>query len=364
MYEDQTYETILDRSLARVATDVDKREGSLVMNAIAPVSAEHANIYILLDGIIQNGYADTAIREYLVLRCKERGIIPYDATQAVLKGKFNMEVPIGSRFNLNELNYVVIAVIGAEEEKPKGEETAVTYYTYQLQCETAGTEGNKYFGELSSIEYIDKNLEGALIELLIPAEDEEDTEALRERYLNSFDSNPFGGNKQDYKEKTNALDGVGGTVVIPVWNGGGTVKLIIIDSNYNKASDTLVKRVQEEIDPDPQGTGVGIAPIGHTVTVTTVRELSVKVAVRLTLNEGYTWSQIKPKAEEELETYFLEMRKAWENGSLVVRVSQIENRLLNLDGVLDVSDTTLNGVSGNLPVETDQLPIFGGVSNG
>ena len=65
MYEDQTYETILDRSLARVATDVDKREGSLVMNAIAPVSAEHANIYILLDGIIQNGYADTAIREYL-----------------------------------------------------------------------------------------------------------------------------------------------------------------------------------------------------------------------------------------------------------------------------------------------------------
>ena len=111
MYEDQTYETILDRSLARVATDVDKREGSLVMNAIAPVSAEHANIYILLNGIIQNGYADTAIREYLVLRCKERGIIPYDATQAVLKGKFNMEVPIGSRFNLNELNYKAIAFI-------------------------------------------------------------------------------------------------------------------------------------------------------------------------------------------------------------------------------------------------------------
>ena len=86
MYEDQTYEKILDRSLARVATDVDKREGSLVMNAIAPVSAEHANIYILLDGIIQNGYADTAIREYLVLRCKEHGIIPYGDTGGI-KGK-------------------------------------------------------------------------------------------------------------------------------------------------------------------------------------------------------------------------------------------------------------------------------------
>lgn len=354
MYEDQTYEKILDRSLERVATDVDKREGSLVMNAIAPVSAEHANIYILLDGIIQNGYADTAIREYLVLRCKERGIIPHGATQAVLKGKFNMEIPLGSRFNLNELNYKAVAFI----------ENVDSFFYYQMECETEGTQGNKFFGALNSIEYIDKDLEGELVELLIPAEDEEDTEALRERYLNSFNSNPFGGNKQDYKEKTNALDGVGGTVVIPVWNGGGTVKLIIIDSNYNKASDTLVKRVQEEIDPDPQGTGLGIASIGHTVTVTTVRELSVKVVVRLTLNEGYTWSQIEPRAEEALEAYFLEMRKAWENGSLVVRVSQIENRLLNLEGVLDVADTTLNGVSGNLPVETDQLPILGGVSNG
>lgn len=354
MYEDQTYEKILDRSLERVATDVDKREGSLVMNAIAPVSAEHANIYILLDGIIQNGYADTAIREYLVLRCKERGIIPYDATKAVLKGKFNMEIPIGSRFNLNELNYKAVKFI----------ENVDGFFYYQMECETEGTQGNKFFGSLNSIEYIDKDLEGELIELLIPAEDEEDTEALRTRYLNSFNSNPFGGNKQDYKDKTNALDGVGGTIVIPVWNGGGTVKLIIIDSNYNKASDTLIKRVQEEIDPDPQGTGLGIAPIGHTVTVTTVRELSVTIKVRVTLNEGYTWSQIKPKAEEVLEAYFLEMRKAWENDNLVVRVSQIENRLLNLEGVLDVADTTLNGVAGNLAVETDQLPILGGVSNG
>lgn len=203
-----------------------------------------------------------------------------------------------------------------------------------------------------------------MVELLIPAEDEEDTEALRERYLNSFDSNPFGGNKQDYKEKTNALDGVGGTVVIPVWNGGGTVKLIIIDSNYNKASDTLVARVQEEIDPDPQGTGSGIAPIGHTVTVTTAEELVVNVNVRITLNEGYTWSQISEAATNALEAYFLEMRKVWENGGLVVRISQIENRLLNLDGVLDVADTTLNGVSSNLIVETEQLPVLGRVTNG
>lgn len=356
MYEDQTYEIILDRSLARVATDVDKREGSLVMNAIAPVSAEHANIYILLDSIIRNGYADTAdVREYLVLRCRERGINPYEATQAVLKGKFNMEIPLGSRFSHDELNYEAVAFIEASEDG---------FYYYQMECETAGEIGNKSFGELTSIEYIDKDLEGELVELLIPAEDEESIESLRERYLNSFESNPFGGNKQDYKDKTKALDGVGGCIVIPVWNGGGTVKLIIIDSEFNKATPTLVARVQEQIDPPPQGTGAGIAPIGHTVTVTTPDELTVNVKAKITLNEGYSWSQIKPQVEETLEAYFLEVRQSWENGNVVVRISQIENRILNLEAVLDVADTQLNGVSGNLPVEQEYLPILGGVENG
>lgn len=354
MYEDQTYENILDRSLARVSTDVDKREGSIVMNAVAPVSAEHANIYILLDGIIRDGYADTATRDYLIRRCKERGIIPYDATKAILNGKFNMEIPIGSRFNLDELNYKATALIRAEEG----------FFNYAMECETAGTEGNKYFGGLTSIEYIDKDLEGYLTELLIPAEDEESTEAIRARYLNSFDSNSFGGNQQDYKEKTNALNGVGGTKVIPVWNGGGTVKLIIVDSNYNVASSTLVKTVQEAIDPDPHGTGVGIAPIGHTVTVVSAVALTINIEVRVTLNEGYTWSQISSKAAEVIQAYFLEMRKAWENEDLVVRVSQIENRLLNIDGVLDVADTSINGVANNLILTSEQVPVLGGVTNG
>lgn len=356
MYEDQTYEIILDRSLARVATDVDKREGSLVMNSIAPVSAEHANIYILLDSIIRNGYADTAdVREYLVLRCRERGINPYEATQAVLKGKFNMEIPLGSRFSHDELNYEAVASIKASDDG---------FYYYQMECETAGEIGNKSFGELTAIEYIDKDLEGELVELLIPAEDEESIESLRERYLNSFESNPFGGNKQDYKDKTKALDGVGGCIVIPVWNGGGTVKLIIIDSEFNKATSVLVARVQEQIDPPPQGTGAGIAPIGHTVTVTTPDELTVNVKAKITLNEGYNWSQIKPQVEETLEAYFLEVRQNWENGNVVVRISQIENRILNLEAVLDVADTQLNGVSGNLPVEQEYIPILGGVENG
>lgn len=356
MYEGQTYEIILQRSLDRVVTDVDKREGSLIMNAIAPVSAEHANIYILLDGIISDGYADTASRDYLILRCHERGIVPYPATHAVLKGRFNMEIPIGSRYNLDELNYTATEFINSEVVEDSDEEHTVYYY--MMRCETAGTGGNKYFGELSSIEYIDKDLEGALVELLIPAEDDEGTEALRARYLASFDSNPFGGNKQDYKNKTNSLDGVGGTVVIPVWGGGGTVKLSIINTEFDVATPELVKYVQNEIDPEPHGTGSGIAPIGHTVTVVSAEKFTVDISCGVVLLESHLLATVRENIKQALEDYFLEMRKNWEKGSLIVRVSQIENRILGVDGVLDVVQTTINGKAENIALSVEQLPFL------
>ncbi len=355
MYENQTYERILNRALRLVSSDVDKREGSLIMNAIAPVSAEHTNIYYLLDNIISNGYADTALRKYLILRCKERGIYPYEATKAVLKGKFNMEIPIGSRFNLKELNYKAIASIESEDEG---------VYYYEMECEAIGTQGNKFFGELSPIEYIDNDLTGELVELLIPAEDEEDTEALRERYFNSFDSNPFGGNKQDYKEKTKSLDGVGGVVVVPVWDGGGTVKLIITNSDYNTASSTLIQTVQDAIDPAPQGTGAGIAPIGHTVKVVSAKEKTVDISFKLSFHEGYSWNTVKSSVEEAIEAYLLEMRKVWEDGGLSVSTSQIIARLLKVDGVSDVSTVKINNNSDNMDLSEEELPVLGGVTNG
>ena len=82
-----------------------------------------------------------------------------------------------------------------------------------------------------------------------------------------MDAQSFGGNVADYKERVNAMNGVGGVKVYPVWNGGGTVKLVIINSEFNVPSAELVGQVQTAVDPvQNSGRGVGIAPIGHVVT--------------------------------------------------------------------------------------------------
>lgn len=353
MYEGMTYEYILNDMLSRVPSSMDKREGSIIYDALAPAAAELAITYIALDNILKETFADTATREYLIRRAAERGITPTSATYAVLKGVFtpsDLTIPTGSRFSCGTLNYEVTESIADGE--------------YKLQCETAGEEGNTQFGQMIPIDYISGLETCYLAELLIPGEDEESTEGLRIRYFDSFETSAYGGNRKDYIEKTNAIDGVGSTKVTPVWNGGGTVLLTILDSTYNAASSTLIETVQQKMDPDPQGEGYGIAPIDHIVTVQTAEEVTVNVTTSMAFDEGYSFENLKTKITTAISDYLAEIRKEWADVTVsIVRVSQIETRLLAITGVLDVTGTALNGKEENLTLSKYEIPVMGEVTN-
>ena len=108
MYENVTYESILKRMLDRVSNKIDKREGSIIFDTHSPTAIELQILYMELDTILREGYGDTASREYLIRRCKERGITPYEATNAILKGEFTPTTidVIGQRFNIGSMNFL------------------------------------------------------------------------------------------------------------------------------------------------------------------------------------------------------------------------------------------------------------------
>ena len=89
MYEDQTYEAVLERAIDNARDDIDTTEGSIFFSALAPAAQEFEEVYGELNGILEQAYADTCDRDHLILRCKERGITPYPATSAILKGRFS-----------------------------------------------------------------------------------------------------------------------------------------------------------------------------------------------------------------------------------------------------------------------------------
>ena len=65
MYEQETFEVILNRMLDKVPDGVDKREGSIIYDALAPAAVEMAQMYIELDINANLKFADTASGEYL-----------------------------------------------------------------------------------------------------------------------------------------------------------------------------------------------------------------------------------------------------------------------------------------------------------
>lgn len=358
MYEDLTYESLLAGMLAYALAQaavreetLDSREGSMLWYGSAPAAVEGQNIYIMLDTILNETFADTATRPYLLRRARERGLVPKPASYAIGRAVTvppEVEIPIGARFSLNDLNFAI-----TEKESPG---------VYRARCETLGEAGNEGVGKLIPIEYI-KGLESAeLTEILIPGEEEQATESFRREYLDSFNVQAFGGNIADYKKKAKALQGVGGVKVYPVWNGGGTVKLVLLDSTFGKPTEELVAAVQTAIDPETNhGEGLGLAPIGHTVTVEGVSETAVSVETTLAYQDGWAWADVEPYAEAAADEYFHELAEGWEaqEGGLVVRVSAVEMRLLACPGVLDVGDTKLNGVPKNLILDENAIPVRG-----
>ena len=337
MFDNMTFDYLLQNMLDRVPDCFDKREGSIIYNALAPSAAELAEAYILLSLTYDEAYADTCSYNSLVKKCRERGITPLSATNAIAKAKFNIDVPIGSRFSLDDLNFVVVEKINDKE--------------FKLQCEETGP--ISVTGNLIPIEYI-QGLESAILtEILVNGEYEEDEDSLRKRYFNSLESEAFGGNIADYKEKVNKLQDVGGVKVDPVWKGGGTVRLVIINSKFETPSNDLIARVQEKIDPlEHQGKGVGIAPIDHVVTIEGVKNTEININTKITYESGWNFEELKGHIEECVDSYFTELNKTWEdNENLVIRISQIETRILSLEGVLDIENTSLNGVESNLKLD-------------
>lgn len=402
MYEAQTYESILARMLQKalsINSNLDTREGSLVWYGDAPAAVELQDLYIALDTVLNETFADTATRPYLILRAAERGLSPQPASPAILQMAITpttLFLPLNTRFSIGELNYYVSADRGSGN--------------YELTCETAGEAGNNYTGTVIPIEYVDGLETCKITSVLVPGEDEEDTELFRQRYLNSLNAQAFGGNQIDYIEKVNAIPGVGGVKVYRAWNGnlkpanmippkeaeawieglsgvpepvklwldtvyaaaknnmftvGGTVKLVVINSTFTVPSPTLVEQVQTAVDPlQNAGEGVGIAPIGHVVRVEGVQEETVDLGFALYYQRGWSWEDVSGYVTEAINGYFLELAQSWadQDEALVVRISQIESRLLGITGILDIANTTINEKAANHTLALDHIPVLGSLA--
>jgi uncharacterized phage protein gp47/JayE len=146
------------------------------------------------------------------------------------------------------------------------------------------------------------------------------------------------------------VSGVGDAKVFPLWNGPGTVKVILVDTDKKPASPELVSAVTEHIEAE--------RPIGATVTVLPATGVPVSVTATVVLDAGFVLNDIQATFEQKLVEHFAQLAFK----QTYVSHAQVGSILLSIPGVMDYSNLLLNGAANNVLMDDESVPVLQAVT--
>lgn len=335
--------TIHDRMLKNISDEFDKSEGSFFYDATKPAVIEFERKNKEIQEVINKLDVENLEGEELERFIYQRtGIKRKQATKATktvtITGQEGAKISKGDLVGADTVNFVSL------EDKTIDSAGKITVL---VECEEYGTIGNVPAG---AIKYFPVSIAGLVSvtnpESITNGYDAELDESLLERYYERIRTPATSGNKYHYLNWAKEVTGVGDAKVIPLWNGPGTVKVVIVDSNKNPATEDLITNVFQYIEEE--------RPIGATVTVVSAIAKNVEITAKVSLAEGYTIQQVLDKFKTDLDQY----RKDVAFKDSYVSYAAVGNILFTVDGVLDYTDLKLNGEMKNIALGAEEIPIF------
>ncbi len=346
------FQEYMDRILTAVSDEFDKRETSLIYQSIAMIIPELISLEFDINSAEYEAFPDTASMENLMKFARLRGIEPRPATQGIVLGEFNRELPEGTRLYCEGLYYRILNLKSQSGDPPT--------YVYRLECESTGM--IETIGDLIPVEDIARLEKAKIIDVEKDGTETEDVESLRQRYFDSLNFQRFGGNRADYVELVMRLPNIGAVKAYRRTN-TADVTVVIVDEKFHAASSELINRVQKYLDPDNSLDGVGMAPIGHRVLVKTAEEQAINVRVKISYEPNTDIEPIKKDIENIIKEFVEEQKQNWaKNEAIILRLAHLETKILNIGGVIDVSGTQFNGREQNLTIEDMKLPKVGDIN--
>lgn len=335
MFENMTYDVILEDMLSKVTSDVDKREGSVIYDALAPCAYQLTQMYFNLNNFIDLVSGDTAVGEYLDRIVVDYGMSRKNASFAHRKISTSGPVSIGTRWGINNTSYVISDIITTNQ--------------YKAICEQLGEIGNQYSGAMENIDNV-SGVTGTLTDILISGQDEETDDNLRARYFAKVQFPSSSGNANHYRQWALEVNGVGDAKIFPLWNGPGSVKVVVVDSDKQPTTIALLQEVDEYIKT--------VRPIGAAVTIVSGSAKTINVSAILSLTPGYSLQVVKNNFTTALTAYFQSIAF----NQTYVSYAKIGTILLGSDGVADYNDLKLNSTNTNIVLANEEIPSLGSVS--
>lgn len=323
------YDEILDRCLEKMPSDMDIREGSFIYTALAPLCYELANAYFEIENMMNLAFLDTSYGEYLDKSVAIIGIERKTAVKCQKIAEISAEVDIISqKFSCGQYIFEVLEEI--DENK------------FIIEATEYGIEYNTVFGNLTSILNINGINSAEITENYVLATEIEDDESFRTRTISKITAKSFGGNIPDYEQNAMELNGVDSVCVFTANDLGiGFVHLVILGSEKTLLSEQICEKCLEKFNGTE--TEDALAPIGHTVSVSTCEYVYVDIVCKIVVDDSEDTNLILENAKKQIIQYVDDLNF---KNSVVSRMKMIAY-LLQIEAILDVSEFYINGVQEN-----------------
>ncbi len=118
---------------------------------------------------------------------------------------------------------------------------------------------------------------------------------------------------------------------MPLHAGAGTVKVIVLSADFDVPSPILVSAVADYIET--------VRPVGANVTVEPATLKSVQISIDAVLESGYDLQTVKSAIKTKLEQY---IQSITFDEHKVLSYFKIGDLIFNVDGIIDITDYTLN----------------------
>ena len=344
-FNKRTASDILADMLKVTRDDIDKRQGSVVHDMLAPPAQEIEMLGWELEAVYLQGFLDTATHEALDYHAHELGLTRKPAVASVgivsITGTNGVIIPKGYRFRTEA---------GIEFTTDIQSIITNSVANIAVTATIAGDSGNIGIGELIDHE---RNVSGIATvtnnEVFIGGVDAESDDSLRERALFKARKPITSGNANHYRLWAMEVEGVATAKVFPVWDGPNTVKVVIIAEDGGAPDEPTLDAVRDYIEQE--------RPIGANVTVLPIEEVALTINAKLTLDGDLSAVDVLEAITQSITTYLLS-----EADGGIIRLVRVGEAILDVAGVLDYEELTVNGATSNVKLNAEQVAIVGEVT--
>lgn len=350
-------DTILQRMMDRLPSDIDKTEGGFPWDFTAPTALEVAELLQFhIPETLKIMHPMWAYGKWLDYHAHGVGTERKAANPASgtvhITGTVGAVVPEGFRFAVPTDGTVPAVEFAAADTYYINAEG---YADVDVIAVVPGLAGNVAAGTITvmpepisgirSITNPEKTTGGTA---------EETDGSLRNRIqeINSTSETSFVGCVADYRRWAMEVPGVGDVFVIPQWDPDtpNSVKVVCMDYNGEPANENILAAVYDYIYSDNDGDRK--CPVGAILTVAPPSPVGVTVTARVRVGIG-------ENKETVYERFLVNLRKYYNTAKneRTVKYSMIGAVLVNTAGVYDYAGLLVNGSMENIPLGDDEYPV-------